>query len=215
MLKLASLAAAPTTTSEVGTRDDSRRLRTDAGVRPGQGRRERTPADRVRGGQADQGRVRRPVRARADVADTGAAAGTDRRPARCRLRGAAAVSGAVRHAAADERARGRLARLRDRPALLLVPRGDPGGRARPHGAPPDPADRRGRRRDGPGRPRPRLDRHRADRAPGRRRLDRKSTRLNSSHVRISYAVFCLKKKKKTQINNQHYNKNTKKNENRA
>src|SRR3989442_9284153 len=28
-----------------------------------------------------------------------------------------------------------------------------------------------------------------------RRLDRKSTRLNSSHVRISYAVFCLKKKK--------------------
>src|SRR5690554_1726253 len=28
------------------------------------------------------------------------------------------------------------------------------------------------------------------------RVDRKSTRLNSSHVRISYAVFCLKKKKK-------------------
>src|SRR5699024_3723860 len=28
-------------------------------------------------------------------------------------------------------------------------------------------------------------------------LDRKSTRLNSSHVSISYAVFCLKKKKKT------------------
>src|SRR5436309_3940038 len=27
-------------------------------------------------------------------------------------------------------------------------------------------------------------------------LDRKSTRLNSSHVKISYAVFCLKKKKK-------------------
>src|SRR5690554_7854107 len=32
-----------------------------------------------------------------------------------------------------------------------------------------------------------------DLRPGR---DRKSTRLNSSHVRISYAVFCLKKKKK-------------------
>src|SRR6266498_5032962 len=32
------------------------------------------------------------------------------------------------------------------------------------------------------------------RAAGQRR-DRKSTRLNSSHVRISYAVFCLKKKK--------------------
>src|SRR5471030_3447706 len=28
--------------------------------------------------------------------------------------------------------------------------------------------------------------------------DRKSTRLNSSHLGISYAVFCLKKKKKTQ-----------------
>src|SRR5690554_7567421 len=27
-------------------------------------------------------------------------------------------------------------------------------------------------------------------------LDRKSTRLNSSHVRISYAVFCLKKKRR-------------------
>src|SRR3989442_11194199 len=29
--------------------------------------------------------------------------------------------------------------------------------------------------------------------------DRKSTRLNSSHVRISYAVFCLKKKKKKSV----------------
>src|SRR3712207_7737210 len=28
------------------------------------------------------------------------------------------------------------------------------------------------------------------------RIDRKSTRLNSSHANISYAVFCLKKKKK-------------------
>src|SRR3712207_8370855 len=33
-------------------------------------------------------------------------------------------------------------------------------------------------------------------APGRAaRADRKSTRLNSSHANISYAVFCLKKKK--------------------
>src|SRR2546430_13251911 len=32
---------------------------------------------------------------------------------------------------------------------------------------------------------------------GRSRSDRKSTRLNSSHSQISYAVFCLKKKKKT------------------
>src|SRR5690349_22054214 len=31
--------------------------------------------------------------------------------------------------------------------------------------------------------------------------DRKSTRLNSSHVEISYAVFCLKKKKKKKQNN--------------
>src|SRR5438874_10658133 len=33
--------------------------------------------------------------------------------------------------------------------------------------------------------------------------DRKSTRLNSSHVEISYAVFCLKKKKKKKIKNKH------------
>src|SRR2546427_4940414 len=32
-----------------------------------------------------------------------------------------------------------------------------------------------------------------------RRIDRKSTRLNSSHSQISYAVFCLKKKKKRTI----------------
>src|SRR5690349_22816050 len=35
------------------------------------------------------------------------------------------------------------------------------------------------------------------RARSGRHLDRKSTRLNSSHVEISYAVFCLKKKNKT------------------
>src|SRR6266498_3971426 len=39
--------------------------------------------------------------------------------------------------------------------------------------------------------------------------DRKSTRLNSSHVRISYAVFCLKKKKKS-ICSLHYQKKKKK-----
>src|SRR3712207_8969950 len=33
--------------------------------------------------------------------------------------------------------------------------------------------------------------------------DRKSTRLNSSHANISYAVFCLKKKKKTDPTRQH------------
>src|SRR5690625_7040914 len=36
----------------------------------------------------------------------------------------------------------------------------------------------------------------ADAADELQFLDRKSTRLNSSHVAISYAVFCLKKKKK-------------------
>src|SRR5690606_41638847 len=34
-----------------------------------------------------------------------------------------------------------------------------------------------------------------------RRPDRKSTRLNSSHVKISYAVFCLKKKKNNNSTN--------------
>src|SRR2546426_7929573 len=37
--------------------------------------------------------------------------------------------------------------------------------------------------------------------PHRRRPDRKSTRLNSSHLVISYAVFCLKKKKSTLTEN--------------
>src|SRR5690606_40029250 len=34
--------------------------------------------------------------------------------------------------------------------------------------------------------------------------DRKSTRLNSSHVKISYAVFCLKKKNKEEIEKSHH-----------
>src|SRR5438876_4280634 len=61
---------------------------------------------------------------------------------------------------------------------------------------------RAKRSDGPGRYRPSSLRTRAKResAPAwkRRRFafrDRKSTRLNSSHPSISYAVFCLKKKK--------------------
>src|SRR2546427_7716903 len=62
-----------------------------------------------------------------------------------------------------------------------------------------PARRRGTRRRSVLRARPR--------PPGRtswysrrarRARDRKSTRLNSSHSQISYAVFCLKKKKKKQ-----------------
>src|SRR6266511_5424723 len=62
---------------------------------------------------------------------------------------------------------------------------------------------------------PRPDRSRiARRRPpqrGRRLLrDRKSTRLNSSHVKISYAVFCLKKKKKKINDAINSNKNKKK-----
>src|SRR5690349_21940344 len=43
--------------------------------------------------------------------------------------------------------------------------------------------------------RTRLARLLEPRAPRLQQTDRKSTRLNSSHVEISYAVFCLKKKK--------------------
>src|SRR5258707_10906955 len=55
---------------------------------------------------------------------------------------------------------------------------------------------------GANRRRPRGDRDRAselrrDLAIGAAELDRKSTRLNSSHANISYAVFCLKKKTHT------------------
>src|SRR6266581_7071708 len=46
-------------------------------------------------------------------------------------------------------------------------------------------------RDRPAGPRPRVGAG----LGGRARRDRKSTRLNSSHPSISYAVFCLKKKK--------------------
>src|SRR2546426_5390451 len=46
--------------------------------------------------------------------------------------------------------------------------------------------------------------------PGSRRTswtieDRKSTRLNSSHLVISYAVFCLKKKKRKSSEQEHHN----------
>src|SRR3712207_6887695 len=39
-------------------------------------------------------------------------------------------------------------------------------------------------------------------------VDRKSTRLNSSHANISYAVFCLKKKKKKTMNTCTYSPHT-------
>src|SRR5690606_41826392 len=47
---------------------------------------------------------------------------------------------------------------------------------------------------------------RLQRVPPRAGGDRKSTRLNSSHVKISYAVFCLKKKKKKNDNKKNTNK---------
>src|SRR5688572_32256569 len=53
-------------------------------------------------------------------------------------------------------------------------------------------------RTGLGGRRPRRDEGRIPRSHPERR-DRKSTRLNSSHSQISYAVFCLKKKKKNKI----------------
>src|SRR5690606_40988900 len=49
--------------------------------------------------------------------------------------------------------------------------------------------------------RPLQARHHAERS---QRIDRKSTRLNSSHVKISYAVFCLKKKNSTQALRRRY-----------
>src|SRR2546429_9806645 len=71
-------------------------------------------------------------------------------------------------------------------ALPIYHRDRHAGRRRHH--------RRGRRED-----RRRGGRHSAGRPPGAGRegrgRDRKSTRLNSSHGYISYAVFCLKKKK--------------------
>src|SRR2546427_4058104 len=60
---------------------------------------------------------------------------------------------------------------------------DPAGGGEQRG--PGSARHRGRTRDQP-------DEREVERA----RRDRKSTRLNSSHSQISYAVFCLKKKKK-------------------
>src|SRR3989449_7747377 len=44
----------------------------------------------------------------------------------------------------------------------------------------------------------------SERCPNASWIDRKSTRLNSSHGYISYAVFCLKKKKKKKIKLERY-----------
>src|SRR3712207_7573795 len=77
-----------------------------------------------------------------------------------------------------------LFRSRDAPQVRGAPDGFQHLRG-PAAAPVAPAERQQRAR------RPRVVLERARAAP----QDRKSTRLNSSHANISYAVFCLKKKK--------------------
>src|SRR5690606_40373062 len=67
----------------------------------------------------------------------------------------------------------------------------PRERQSPHDACPQHATERLQRRNNPP-----PDRVRPGAFRARHMRDRKSTRLNSSHVKISYAVFCLKKKKK-------------------
>src|SRR5207249_11726612 len=79
---------------------------------------------------------------------------------------------------------------------LFSARRDRDGRQRPLGHAPGPAPRRRPPRRGRGRAAHGRGRTRARRRRAHAVRDRKSTRLNSSHVSISYAVFCLKKKKK-------------------
>src|SRR3712207_7066156 len=67
--------------------------------------------------------------------------------------------------------------------------------------------RRGRRAHGGARWRIRSLRRSCSRTPTPT-TDRKSTRLNSSHANISYAVFCLKKKKKNKYNKKQKQLNT-------
>src|SRR5262245_64770148 len=75
----------------------------------------------------------------------------------------------------------------------------------------------GRTCDGRARGVPRADSDRSRQRPRTLLGDRKSTRLNSSHLGISYAVFCLKKKrkqkKKSHKKKKKYNKNNNKDEN--
>src|SRR3712207_8028300 len=71
---------------------------------------------------------------------------------------------------------------KDRAGARRQAQGSGGGLFEPEGGQPHARARR-EVRDGDGRQRDRVPR------------DRKSTRLNSSHANISYAVFCLKKKK--------------------
>src|SRR3712207_8223937 len=75
---------------------------------------------------------------------------------------------------------------------------------RPGGRPPEPRDRRaegGRHRGQPVRDQGGREGDRLGGVQRHQQEDRKSTRLNSSHANISYAVFCLKKKKHSYQNN--------------
>src|SRR6266571_6903016 len=86
---------------------------------------------------------------------------------------------------------------------------------RPRGTRRGVRDRRRRPAGGRGRSGGRGGRHlpRGGERPPGHAPDRKSTRLNSSHMSISYAVFCLKKKNKTKfIKHKNKNKKQKKNE---
>src|SRR6266511_5998608 len=103
------------------------------------------------------------------------------------------MGGPLCHAPGEAALRDELAALQGRPGLS---RGGP-PREGARGARPAAPVGAGTRRPPPAAHR---GRGRAARLGGRGdrplQADRKSTRLNSSHVKISYAVFCLKKKKK-------------------
>src|SRR2546430_11029641 len=102
----------------------------------------------------------------------------------------ALVPGPGLRARVHDPTRGRgAARCGDRRPRIRVPLRQPADRpARPRPEPAGrPVQRRSRRRG----------RDPAGAPPGSANGDRKSTRLNSSHSQISYAVFCLKKKKQT------------------
>src|SRR3712207_7405626 len=90
--------------------------------------------------------------------------------------------------------------FRSRRRAALLPRLPRHAEGRPRPDAPAPAGRQRRLPGGRLLPRRRRDRH-----PARLlRADRKSTRLNSSHANISYAVFCLKKKKKMILNSNRF-----------
>src|SRR3989449_1030862 len=197
-------------------RTPGQRLLRRRGVPPARPAARAAPRPRGRGAAPTHGRARGSVRAAIPAAGprsrdlpgaaaqhrAGQAPGAPRRPARAGGRPHLRRRGAVRHAEAGglgniphargtRRAPGVEAARRDRDSGLCgaVSRGRVRSGAGPH------------LRRGPARarvPGARGERRaqRAVRPAYRTARDRKSTRLNSSHGYISYAVFCLKKKKK-------------------